>query len=581
MAVSLSTGKRYSFVPLALPAGFTSFSTPTDMKKLSSLGMALSMSFAILPSAFAAEVIIRNEPTNGFTKGADPEWSSTHETLPSDAPNHRQYHRDAEDARTEWLNVSRSTKGTSAYNRLHRMMVQLRNMLHRQYHMNLDILAAARRPTITVMTPNGGEMYRKDGSAMTINWRTGNVPASHLIDSITLKAYPNGQEYVLATNIQNDGQEIIVPSSVPLGSYRVELKTYFDSILVLDTSDSFFTIGSASTSGTSSSSSSSSSSTGLDTIPPSVFDTTPDSNMTNVSTESNLTILFNENMHGSTISDSSFTLSAATGRVSGTVTMAGATATFNPSASLAPNTLYTATITTGVRDLAANPLARSFSWTFTTGSVSASTNQPSVALGAASTFAVLAGSTVTNTGPTTVTGDLGVSAGSAVTGFAPGVVNSGAMHAGDTLAAQAQLALTTAYNDLAGRSVNPVSVAGNLGGTTLAPGLYKSTSGLQISSGDLTLDAKGDANAIFIFQIASTLNVSSGRQVTLTGGAKASNVYWQVGTSANLEANSVFKGSILADQSISLQTGARVDGRLLARIGAVTLQSNTITMPSN
>lgn len=217
-------------------------------------------------------------------------------------------------------------------------------------------------------------------------------------------------------------------------------------------------------------------------------------------------------------------------------------------------------------------------------SVSSSSSKPAQAspsLGAASTFAVLAGSTVTNTGPTSVTGNLGVSAGTAVTGFGPGTVTSGAIHSADTLAGQAQSSLTMAYNDLAGRSTAPVSIAGNLGGMTLAPGLYKSTSGVEISSGDLTFDAKGDANAIFIIQIASTLNVSAGRQVILIDGAKAANIYWQVGTSANFGSTSVFKGSVLADQSISLQTGANIEGRLLARIGAVTMQSNTVVVPMN
>lgn len=207
--------------------------------------------------------------------------------------------------------------------------------------------------------------------------------------------------------------------------------------------------------------------------------------------------------------------------------------------------------------------------------------QASPSLGAASTFAVLAGSTVTNTGPTSVTGDLGVSAGTAVTGFGPGTVTSGAIHSANTLAGQAQAALTVAYNDLAGRSMAPVSIAGNLGGMTLAPGLYKSTSGVEISSGDLTFDAKGDANAVFIIQIASTLDVSSGRAVRLINGAKAANIYWQVGTSANFGSTSVFKGNVLADQSISLQTGASIEGRLLARIGAVTMQSNTVVVPAN
>ena len=160
--------------------------------------------------------------------------------------------------------------------------------------------------------------------------------------------------------------------------------------------------------------------------------------------------------------------------------------------------------------------------------------QASLNLGAAANFAVLAGSTVANTGLTTVNGDLGLSPGSAVTGFPPGVLN-GTQHVADTTAAQAKLDLTTAYNDAAGRTVAPISVAGNLGGMTLAPGLYKSTSSLEISSGNLTLDAQGDANGVFIFQIASTLITTAGRQVILSGGAKAANVFWQVGTSATLE----------------------------------------------
>jgi len=139
--------------------------------------------------------------------------------------------------------------------------------------------------------------------------------------------------------------------------------------------------------------------------------------------------------------------------------------------------------------------------------------------------------------------------------------------------------LTIAYNDAAGRTLCPVSVAGNLGGQTLTPGLYKSTSSLEISSGDLTLDAQGNSSAVFIFQLASTLTTTAGRQVILIGGAKASNVFWQVGSSATLGANSVFVGTIMADQSISLTTGATLDGRALARIAAVTLDSNTVTKP--
>jgi hypothetical protein len=156
----------------------------------------------------------------------------------------------------------------------------------------------------------------------------------------------------------------------------------------------------------------------------------------------------------------------------------------------------------------------------------------------------------------------------------------GSKQAGNPAAAQGIADLTTAYNDAAGRTLCPVSKAGNLGGMTLAPGLYKSTSSLSISSGDLTLDAQGDSDAVFIFQMASTLTTTSGRQVILANGAKASNVFWQVGTSATLGSTSAFVGTIMADQAITLKTGATLTGRALARIAAVALDSNVIVMPA-
>ncbi len=205
-------------------------------------------------------------------------------------------------------------------------------------------------------------------------------------------------------------------------------------------------------------------------------------------------------------------------------------------------------------------------------------NPSPVPLGAAGAFAVLAGSTVTNTGSTSVTGDLGVSPGSAVSGFPPGTV-VGTQHVNDGTAAQAQADLTVAYDGAAGLTNGAVTVAGNIGGQTLPPGLYKSTSSLEISSGDLTLDAQGDANAAFVFQVASTLTTTSGRRVILSGGARAANVFWQVGSSATLGTTSAFEGTIMANQSITLTSGATLNGRALARIGAVTLDSNTIVAP--
>jgi hypothetical protein len=141
--------------------------------------------------------------------------------------------------------------------------------------------------------------------------------------------------------------------------------------------------------------------------------------------------------------------------------------------------------------------------------------------------------------------------------------------------------LTTAYNDAAGRTATDmVHLSGNIGGLTLTPGLYKSNTSLEISSGDLTINAQGNANAVFIFQIGTTLITSPGRKIILSGGANAANIFWQVGSSATLGTTSVFKGTIMADQSITLNTGATIEGRMFARVAAVTLAGNTIVKPT-
>jgi hypothetical protein len=201
-----------------------------------------------------------------------------------------------------------------------------------------------------------------------------------------------------------------------------------------------------------------------------------------------------------------------------------------------------------------------------------------VDLGTAASFAVLAGSTVTNIGPSVVGGDLGVSPGTAITGFPPGIVN-GTIHATDAVAAQAQADLTIAYNSAAGRACNVVLTDQDLGGLTLTSGVYCFSTSAQLT-GTLTLDAQGDPNAVFIFQVGSTLITASGSNVALINGAQACNVFWQVGSSATLGTDSHFVGTILALTSITANTGADVDGRLLARNGAVTLDDNTVTVPT-
>jgi len=202
--------------------------------------------------------------------------------------------------------------------------------------------------------------------------------------------------------------------------------------------------------------------------------------------------------------------------------------------------------------------------------------EPPVDLLGASGFRVLAGSTVTNTGLTSVDGDVGVWAGSAVTGFPPGTL-TGTIYTGPGAgpAQTAQTDVTTAYNDAAGRPPG-IAVSGDLGGLTLGPGVFTTTSSLAISTADLTLTALGDSNAVFIFQIPSSLTVTTGRRVILTGGAQPANIFWQVGSSATLGTNTFFSGTIMAQASITLQTGASLQGRALARTGAVSLEANVV-----
>src|ERR1700720_4130728 len=197
-------------------------------------------------------------------------------------------------------------------------------------------------------------------------------------------------------------------------------------------------------------------------------------------------------------------------------------------------------------------------------------------LGSAQTFAVLGASTVTNTGPTVITGDLGVSPGTAVTGFPPGRVTRGTLHAGDAAANAAQADAHAAYANLVAQPcVTNLTgkVLGTTGGAvTLSPGVYCFNSSAQLT-GTLTLNGSG----VYIFKTGSTLTTASNSSVVLTNGATAANVFWQIGSSATLGTNTVFVGSILALISDTVTTGASVNGRVFALTGAVTMDSNAIT----
>lgn len=222
--------------------------------------------------------------------------------------------------------------------------------------------------------------------------------------------------------------------------------------------------------------------------------------------------------------------------------------------------------------------------------------QEPVDLGSTARFAILAGSLITNNPTSAVTGDVGLSpaAGSAIAGFGLTEVTgtiyttdatgpAGSVQDAELLTA-AQGDLTIAYNDAAGRTpvpagdfLNPGS--GNLGGQILVPGLYKFTGTADITAGNLTFDAQNDSNAVFIMMVATGLNTASGTQVILTNEARAKNIFWQVGTSAALGTYSVFKGTIMADQSVTMGTGASIEGRLLASIAAVTIDACSVNRP--
>jgi Ice-binding-like/PEP-CTERM motif len=200
----------------------------------------------------------------------------------------------------------------------------------------------------------------------------------------------------------------------------------------------------------------------------------------------------------------------------------------------------------------------------------------SVNLGTAGSYAVLAGSAVTNTGPSVLSGNLGVWPGTAVSGFPPGLVTGGTIHAGDAAAQMAQADLTTAYNAAMGLSPTATLTGTDLGGLVLTPGVYFFASAAQLT-GALTLNNLGNPNALFVFQIGSTLTTASNSSVIFSNSLTDSNVFWQVGDSATLGTTTAFEGNILALSSITLNTGATIGcGSALARNGAVTLDSNVI-----
>jgi hypothetical protein len=299
-----------------------------------------------------------------------------------------------------------------------------------------------------------------------------------------------------------------------------------------------------------------------------------------------ITATFSKAMNPATINTTTLTLTGPPNAtsVSGAVSYNSTTfiTTFTPSGSLATSTVYTATVTTGVHDTFGNSLAANMVWTFTTASAPCGGPAGAVALGASCSFGILGATPVVSSiGPTTVSGDVGIWPALSITGFPPGTI-TGVFHPGDSVAMTAQGNLTTAYNNAAGAAGGAILTA-DIGGQTLAPGVYKTTSAQPTLgiTGNLTLAGNG----VYIFQIMTSLTTAAGSssvpasQVILSGGAVAHDVFWQVGSSATLGTYSKFAGTIMANVSITAGTGATLNGRALARTGAVTLDSNPVIVP--
>jgi ketosteroid isomerase-like protein len=328
-------------------------------------------------------------------------------------------------------------------------------------------------------------------------------------------------------------------------------------------------------------------------VAPTITSTNPASGASNVFIDTSVSATFSTAMDPTTINNATFRLVVTAGGapVSGTVAYDAASqiATFTPSANLAPSTQYTATVSSAVKDLTGVALGAGVApnpWSFTTGTLTGAAGPATINLGSAGSFAVMATSSISSTGPVVINGDVGLAPGTSQ-GIPPAQVN-GTIHINDPVVTQAQADLLAAYNDAVSRSTNALTLPGNMGGLTFTPGLYVNSTSVLISGAgpgnNVTLDAQGNPNAVFIFKMGSTLTTAPASQVILAGGAKAGNVFWQVGTSATIDTTSIFKGNVLAAVSITINTGAAVEGRMFAGsaggAASATVNASTVTVPA-
>lgn len=326
-------------------------------------------------------------------------------------------------------------------------------------------------------------------------------------------------------------------------------------------------------------------------LPPTVTASNVPNHATGVPLNNSIAVTFSKPMDASTLTTTTFTLESGTTKIPGTVTYSGTTASFEPSAILSANTTYTATVTTGVKDASGIALASNIRWSFTTGSTSA--RLAVVNLRTAGNYVLLAKSAINNTPTSAITGAIGLSpaATSYITGFsltnATGYATSsqvtGKIYAADMVTPTSSNLTTaindmqTAYTDAAGRKT-PDHVelgTGNIGGKTLLPGLYKWTSSVTAPT-DVTIS--GGADDVWIFQISGNLSLSAGVHITLSGGAQAKNIFWQVAGSVTTGTTSHMEGVILSKTGITFNTGATCNGRALAQT-AIVLDGNTVVNP--
>jgi len=329
--------------------------------------------------------------------------------------------------------------------------------------------------------------------------------------------------------------------------------------------------------------------TTVNVIPPTVISTDPINLATNVLLNKVVTATFSEAMDVTSLTNVTFTLKIGTTPVTGVVNMVGNTARFTPTFNLLSGNTYTATITTGAQNLAGTNLANNYVWTFST---KAPAGPIAPNLNSAARFGILAGVGVSNNAGFSVINnmDVGIYPGArtGVTGFPPATIVNGAIYAADDITPpgtpamlnSAKLDLTAAY--LFARDAvlpAPATVSGDQGGLTLAPGIYKTATTLLVQNGNLTLDAQGDVNAVWIFQIGSALTTvgsPTGGSIILTNGAQAKNIYWQVSSSATIGDNTQFKGNVLALTSITMNSNAVLTGRVLCSNGSVVMTSTNI-----